>query len=171
MTMTRSDAKGFTLIELMITVAIIAILAKVALGAYQDSVLKGKRAQGRAAIAELLLQQERYMTQRNCYLGFSSTTSGATVAAYNTGECGGTAPTFSSSNPFPFKYYSGDTASNSAYLLSVGRCSSGSFADCMQITATPQSSDPQVGNLQATSTGSKTCTGTAASSNPKLCWP
>lgn len=163
-------SKGFTLIELMITVAIIAILGRVALGAYQDSVLKGKRAQGRAAIAELLLQEERYMTQRNCYLGFSSTTSGATVVNYNSGECG-TTPTFSSSNPFPFKYYSGENVANSAYLLSVARCSSGTFADCMQVTATPQSTDAQVGNLQATSTGTKTCTGTAASSNPKLCWP
>jgi len=157
--------QGFTLIELIITVAIVAILAKVSLGAYQDSVLKGKRAQGRAAITDLLLQQERYLTQRNCYLGFTSTTSGATATA----SCGST-PSFTAST-FPFKYYSGDNATSPAYLLSAAACSSSALSDCVQITATPQFTDNAVGSLQATSTGTKSCTGTAASSNPKLCWP
>jgi len=158
--------RGFTLIELMITVAIVAILGKVALGAYQDAVLKGKRAQGRAAIAELLLQQERYMTQRNCYLAFSSSTSAATAAS----SCGST-PSFTAST-FPFKFYSGDNASSPAYLLSAGLCTGSTVqSDCVQVTATPQFSDTVVGSLQATSTGTKSCTGTASSSNPKLCWP
>lgn len=157
--------RGFTLIELMITVAIVAILARVALGAYQDSVLKGKRAQGRTAVVELLLQQERYMTQRNCYLGFTSTTSAATATA----SCGST-PSFTAST-FPFKFYSGDTVANSAYLLSAAACTGSTLLDCVQITATPQFTDDAVGSLQATSTGTKTCTGTAASSNARLCWP
>lgn len=164
--MSKPFNRGFTLIELMITVAIVAILAKVSLGAYQDAVLKGKRAQGRAAITDLLLQQERYLTQRNCYLAFSSTTSGATAAT----SCGST-PSFTAST-FPFKFYSGDNASSPAYLLSAGACTGSTvLSDCVQITATPQFNDTVVGNLQATSTGVKSCSGTAASSNPKLCWP
>lgn len=162
--------QGFTLIELMITVAIVAILAKVALGAYQDSVLKGKRAQGRTAITELLLQQERYMTQRNCYLGFTSTTSAATATAYPSGVCGGGTPSFTAST-FPFKFYSGDNPASPAYLLSASACTGSALSDCVQITATPQFTDNQVNQLQATSSGTKTCSGTAASSNPKLCWP
>lgn len=158
----NTTARGFTLIELMITVAIVAILAKVALGAYQDSILKGKRAQARAAINDLLLQEERYLTQRNCYLAFTNPSGTPSAQA----SCGVT-PTFTT---FPFKTFSGDSSSNPAYLLSAAACSNTvALSDCVQVTATPQFTDTAVGSLQMTSTGVKSCTGTTT--NTRLCWP
>ncbi len=66
---TRASAQvGFTLIELMITVAIVGILAAIAYPSYQDSVRKGKRAEGRTALVDFLQQQERYLTQTGSYL-------------------------------------------------------------------------------------------------------
>ena len=66
--------RGFTLIELMITVAIVGILASIAYPSYIESVRKGRRAEARAALTELMQQQERFMTQNNTYRAFASGT-------------------------------------------------------------------------------------------------
>lgn len=166
--MSRSRARGFTLIEVMIVVAIIGILAAVAYPAYTDSVLKGKRAQGRAALAELLLQQERYLTQRNCYLGFTTDTAGLATASapVPASACGGVTPA-----TVPMKVFSGDTLAEAAYLMSASACTGAGIDDCVQLTAVPRFADPEVGTLTMTSTSFKDCTGTAKTANFKKCWP
>jgi len=63
------NMRGFTLIEVMIVVAIIAILASIAFPAYQESVRKGKRSDGQGALMGLASAMERYYTENNTYVG------------------------------------------------------------------------------------------------------
>ncbi len=63
----RLSARGFTLIELMIVVAVIAILAAIAYPSYQDSVRKSRRADAKAALLDLAQFMERNYTTANRY--------------------------------------------------------------------------------------------------------
>lgn len=61
--------KGFTLIELMITVAIIGILAAIAYPSYTRQVQKTRRADAKGALMGLSNAMERYFTENNRYTG------------------------------------------------------------------------------------------------------
>lgn len=63
----RHQETGFTLIELMITVAIIGILAAIAYPSYQEYVLRGNRTEGMAMLNDAAARQERFFAQNNSY--------------------------------------------------------------------------------------------------------
>lgn len=68
----RSTAKpgsGFTMIELMITLAVLAIILAIAIPAYDDQVRRSRRAQAQATLAELVQCMERYNTTNGTYVG------------------------------------------------------------------------------------------------------
>jgi len=83
----HSSSKGFTLVELMVTIAIVAILASVALPSYRNYVIRAQRTEATAALLQMQAAEEKFFLQNNAYtnqlvtappagLGLSATTSG-----------------------------------------------------------------------------------------------
>ncbi len=60
-------SKGFTLIEVMIVVAIIGILAAIAYPSYDEYVKRGNRVEGQAFLNDAAARQERYYAQNYKY--------------------------------------------------------------------------------------------------------
>ena len=63
--------RGFTLIELMVVLAVAAILSAVAFPSYQSQVAKGRRADAKQALVELAQKLERFYTERGSFAGAS----------------------------------------------------------------------------------------------------
>lgn len=59
--------RGFTLIELMVTVAIVSILAAVAFPAYQQYAARGKRSAAQAQMMDIANREEQYLLANRGY--------------------------------------------------------------------------------------------------------
>lgn len=124
---------GFTLIELMVTVAIIGIMAGIAYPSYQDSVMKSRRRDAQGALLGLANAMERHFTEANSYLG-AADDDGVPLAAV-----------FPSQSPVE-----GGTA---AYNLFVTAATATTFT--LQATRTGAQSSDKCGNLTLTNTGAR----------------
>ncbi|MBF0190700.1 MAG: type IV pilin protein [Magnetococcales bacterium] len=130
----RTGSLGFTLIELLIVLAIAAVLALVAVPAYQDAMIKGRRSDGKALLMQVANLQERWYTENMSYtasmltLGFAAD------------------PQFSESRHYTVTILSPAAA---ATVLNTP-CP---VATCFVAVATPQSAQAKDGRLAISSTG------------------
>ena len=67
--MQRLHARGFTLIELMIAVAVVGLLSAIAYPSYQHYIAKGRRTDAKQSLMELPQRMERFYTERGTYIG------------------------------------------------------------------------------------------------------
>lgn len=134
----KSPSYGFTLLEVMIVVGIVVIMGSMGWNGYRHIVQKTGRAEGRAALLQVLLQEERHYAYHHRYQGFT--------AGSATGS---------------FKWYSGTTPETSAYALSARACDGETLSTCVLVKATPGAegvnrsySDAECGALYLDSRGS-----------------
>ena len=143
--------------ELMITVAIIGILAAISLPSYTEYVKKTKRSEAKVELMKLAQMQESYFVQNMSY---------AKALGTETGGLGLTAP-FSSEN--------------GTYVITLttipGSCAATTASPCtgFSLSAAPQGSqatnDTECGSFTLTNTGAKNVSTSTSSDNrgPK-CW-
>jgi len=136
----RAPCHGFTLIELVVAMAVAAILATIAISSYSSYVVRSKRAAARTALLQDAQYLERNYTVAGCYTNVAPGCTGAASAVpiVQAPQEGAAAYTITAAIPGP---------GTSAYLL----------------TATPNLggfTDPVCGSLTLDNTGAKNATGT-----------
>lgn len=125
--------RGVTLVELMTVVAVIAILATLGYPMYLEQQLKGRRADGKAMLNNVMVQLERFYTENNTFtndldeLGFGA----GTVAS-----------------------------EHGSYTIALAAGPTGDIATSVTATATPVAADPKCGTLSLSSDQSRSASGT-----------
>jgi len=88
---------GFTLIELMVVVSIIAILAAVAIPVYINYVYRSKQVEAKTLLTTIKLEEEQFRAENNCYT-LNVTQLSDTNKMYPNNRYYKTAPTFQGTN-------------------------------------------------------------------------
>ena len=129
----KRQMAGFTLLELMIVVAIIGIISAIAYPSYQEYVLRGNRSEGQAFLNDAAARQERYYAQNNTYadtaakLGYANNNSSSSKYTLAISNVSATTYTLTAT-PARTDSKCGNLSLNQAGTK--GETGSGTLADC-----------------------------------------
>jgi type IV pilus assembly protein PilE len=151
----KAKPAGFTLIELMIAVAIVGILATIAATSYQRQVMQSHRTDARTALLDLAGREEKLFSTTNQYSAIPS------VLGYGTATTAVSFPVGSSNGT---NYYN--------VLITTPDPNQPANPNSYTITATPIAGSPQAADSTCTSLtvnqlGQQTATPVA---NAATCW-
>jgi type IV pilus assembly protein PilE len=139
---------GFTLTELLITVAVVAILVSLTYPSYQEFVLKSRRTEAKAALMANMQLFERHFSQVNTYY----------VSSANQTVWSG------------FKTWSGDNPDSGLYAISANTACGSKNGQCVELRARPLRGDARCGTLVLDSMGVKSNILGGARTNTPDCW-
>jgi type IV pilus assembly protein PilE len=141
--------KGFTLIELMVVIAIIGIIAGIAYPSYQNSISKSRRADATGVLTSFANAMERRFTETGRYTGAA----GTSAAPTNTGA------------PWIFSAKSPIDGTTTYYNLTISAASASTYT-LSAIPSGVQAND-KCGTLTLTNTGVR---GQASGLTTAECW-
>lgn len=146
---------GFTLIEVMIVVAIVAILSAIAFPSYQESVRKSKRADARTQLLEASQHMQRFYSQNDRYdqANDAAGTAVALPATLTTVPRGAAAGT----EDYTIRFQPGTLNARAFTLEAVPRAGSTMAND-------------KCGTLRINSVGRRTVTGESGGMTAATCW-
>jgi type IV pilus assembly protein PilE len=157
-----APARGFTLIEIMVVVAIVAILTAIAIPSYSAYVVRGQRAAAKAVLLQTAQAMERYYTLHGAYLAI-----GSTFPLSPTPGCVAVAPIDSTTATYCIS--GAAVAASGGYVLSATPCGD-SGAGC-PATANQSYQDATCDVLTIDNTGLKGISGsTSATATIDQCW-
>ncbi len=98
--MLLKQKKGFTLIELMIVIAIIGILAAIAIPQFAAYRVRGFNATAQSDLRNMITAQEAYFADKQIYVGAGDI---PTLTKYGYTQSGNVTPLIASSNAFTYQ--------------------------------------------------------------------
>ncbi len=128
---------GFTLIELMIVVAIIGILASIAVPSYQKYVKQARRGVGQAYMLQLALAQEKLRATCSFYAGTFDTSLGSSVPFACGADAANTKVNFVAAHPDGYYSLAMTAAASNTYTITgTALVTQANDTDCTPLTLT-----------------------------------
>ena len=148
-----TDERGFTLVEMLVVLAIVSILGAIAYPGYARHVVKARRVEAQLALVDAMQRQEQYRALHHRYVAFSAASLDA--------------------DSRQFHWWLGTRPEDSAYELEGRACEDQAISQCIELRARPGTAnvdtgfaDPDCGILSLDSTGAQ-----GASGDAQRCWP